>query len=597
MHENELDRFVKVEFQRFKAFEMFRVDLRRFNVLVGPNNAGKSTVIAAFRILAEAMRKALSKRAEIVYGPNGKVYGHSVDLKTAFVAEENVFFDYHDDEPAKIQFYLSSGNSMTLYFPEQGSCYLIPDAQGKSCNSPSQFKQHFKCKIGFAPVLSPVDHRERLYQAEAARLALLNYQASRNFRNIWHHFPEKFEIFKELVESTWPGMSVGRPEIGRIDDDKNAYLFMYCPEKRKPREIFWSGFGFQVWCQMLTHIVQSSGSSIFLIDEPDVYLHSDLQRQLVSILKGIGPDIVLATHSTDIISECDVDEIVVVSKEKPRAKRLRSPTELGSVFLLLGSSANPILTQLAKTRRALFVEGLDFKIISHFARRLGEKRVSIRSDFAVVPTEGFNPEKVKSLKMGIEHPLGRNIVAGAILDRDFRSDEECNAIITNLESVCNFAVIHDRKELENFVLVPEAIDRLVREKVKDRQSRGAAIPQYVPSAERILSDFADENKTYLMAQFTDRRKSYMRSLGLRDHEAVVLKAAMDVFESKWSQFPERIKMIQGKAALSYLNAKIQNEYKVSVTAVGIIEAMRVDEIPGEMKLLIERISRFSVSPT
>jgi len=102
MHENELDRFVKVEFQRFKAFEMFRVNLRRFNVLVGPNNAGKSTVIAAFRILAEAMRKALSKRAEIVYGPNGKVYGHSVDLKTAFVAEENVFFDYHDDEPAKI---------------------------------------------------------------------------------------------------------------------------------------------------------------------------------------------------------------------------------------------------------------------------------------------------------------------------------------------------------------------------------------------------------------------------------------------------------------------------------------------------------------
>jgi hypothetical protein len=37
MTENISDRFVKVEFERFKAFKSFRVDLKSFNILVGPN--------------------------------------------------------------------------------------------------------------------------------------------------------------------------------------------------------------------------------------------------------------------------------------------------------------------------------------------------------------------------------------------------------------------------------------------------------------------------------------------------------------------------------------------------------------------------------
>jgi predicted ATPase len=590
MNADSLDRFVIVEFKRFKAFESFRLDFRKFNVLVGPNNAGKSTVIAAFRILSEAMRRAGSRKAEIFQGPTGRVYGHAVDLRGAFIAEENVFFDYHDDEAAYIKFTLESQHTLTLYFPEQGTCYLIPDALGKSCNTPGTFKHHFRCKIGFAPILSPVDHKERLYQAEAARLALLNYEASRNFRNIWYHFPDKFDQFRDLVETTWPGMSVERPEVERVDD--KACLFMYCPEKRKPREIFWSGFGFQIWCQMLTHIVQASSVSIFLIDEPDVYLHSDLQRQLIAILKELGPTIVLATHSTEIIAECDADEIVLVSKERPRARRLRSPTELGTVFSILGSSANPILTQLAKTRRVIFVEGLDFKLIGQFARKLGENRVAARGDFAVVPTEGFNPEKIKSLQVGMEHPLGRNVLSGAILDRDFRSDAECKAITSSLGEKCEFALIHPRKEIENFVLVPTAIDRVVNARVKARQRTGSALPDYVPCSEEILLSYAASTKTYLMSQFTEKYKKFERTSGSKAHEATLIQAAMDEFERRWSDSDDRLRMVAGKDALSHLNGELQKRYKVSVTPTAIVESMRLDEVPQGIREMISVIASF-----
>lgn len=46
--------FVQVRFRNYKAFPDFVINLREFNVLVGPNNAGESTALGAFRILSEA---------------------------------------------------------------------------------------------------------------------------------------------------------------------------------------------------------------------------------------------------------------------------------------------------------------------------------------------------------------------------------------------------------------------------------------------------------------------------------------------------------------------------------------------------------------
>ncbi len=268
----EIHQFTRVDFHRFKTFRAFTLHLRHFNILVGPNNAGKSTVLAAFRILAAGMRRATSRRAEMLSGPNGTAPGYRVELGDISVAGENIFFDYDDSEPAQVAFRLSNRNELTLYFPGRGGCYLFASDREKSVQTPVVFRTRFNCPIGFVPILGPVEHNERLYEKEAARLALFNYRAARNFRNIWYHYPERFEAFRDLLRQTWPGMDIESPEI-EISPEKPV-LHMFCPEERVPREIFWAGFGFQVWCQMLTHLVQSEDKALFLIDEPDIYLHS-----------------------------------------------------------------------------------------------------------------------------------------------------------------------------------------------------------------------------------------------------------------------------------------------------------------------------------
>jgi len=591
MDKNETHQFVKVDFQRFKAFERFTLRLRPFNILVGPNNAGKSTVLAAFRILAAALRRADARKPTVVRGPRGNTLGYVIDLSGVSVAEENIFFNYDDSEPASVRFTLSNKNVLHLYFPERGACFLLTETEGAPPKSPKTFGKQFNCPIGFVPILGPVDHHEGLYEKGAARQALFNYTAARNFRNIWRHYPEKFDQFRDILTETWPGMSIERPVVDMSHEKPR--LHMFCPEERIPREIFWAGFGFQVWCQMLTHLVQSSEKSLFLIDEPDIYLHADLQRQLLGLLRNLGPDILIATHSTEIITEAEADDIILISKKRKSARRIKHPSELSEVFAILGSNINPILTQLAKTRRGVFVEGKDFQIIGKFARKLNSANVGNRTEFAVIPVEGFNTDRIKSLKKGMETTLGGAIASAAILDRDFRSQDECDAITKGCESFCDLATIHCCKEIENFLLVPAAIDRAAAKKVADNNKRSGRDVAYEQCAENLLDLYATDKKNYVMSRSLAFSRKFEKSINPGIDEASANESALKEFEDRWSDQDERIRMLPGKDALSSINQELQNKYGVSVTPTAIIDAMRKDDVPNEMKELVKQLGAFA----
>lgn len=591
---NDIHHFVRVDFCRFKAFQKFTLHLRNFNILVGPNNSGKSTILAAFRILAAGMRKATSRKPQVVPGPRGDRLGYIVDLSGVSVAEENLFFNYDDSEPASVCFHLSNKGELTLFCAKHGTCYLFADAEDGSPSTPSVFRRQFNCPVGFVPILGPVDHREPLFKEETARLALFNYTAARNFRNIWYHYSDKFTAFRELLRDTWPGMDIELPKVD-VSFDKPV-LHMFCPEERIPREIFWAGFGFQVWCQMLTHLVQSSDKALFLIDEPDIYLHSDLQRQLLGLLRNLGPDILIATHSTEIITEAEADDIVMIDKKKRRARRIKHPSELAEVFSALGSNINPILTQLAKTRRAVFVEGKDFQIISRFARKLSFNAVASRSDFAVVSVEGFNPERIHNLIKGIETTLGCKIDSAAVLDRDYRSQAECDTLVEGCKAFCRIAVIHECKEIENFLLVPEAIDRAADRKVVDQKKRTGKKQQYRAFASKTLEDFASDIKTHVTSRYLAVRRKYDRSRSSHLDETTSNEAALEELDDLWSDDVMRLKVIPGKDALSYINRCLQDLYSVSVTPTSIIDAMHKNEIPESMCDLVGILADFGKAP-
>ena len=583
-----------ITFKNYKSFSQFTVSLDHFNILVGPNNAGKSTVIGSFKILAEGIKKARSRKPILVDDPKGmQVFGYEIDLEQVPIATENVFYNYQDENPAIIRFRLSDNSILQVFFPQIGKCYLNYESDSVIIRSPKDFKEHVNVEIGFVPILGPVDHEEKLYQKETARLAILSYTASRNFRNIWHHYGENFDDFKELVKSTWPGMDIERPELNTSKRDPT--LDMFCHEERMPREIFWAGFGFQVWCQMLTYIIKNKDASIFLIDEPDIYLHSDLQRQLLGILKTLGPDIVIATHSTELISEAEPNEILLINKTSQSAKRMKDLSQLKDIFRFLGSNLNPVLTQIAKSKRVLFVEGKDFSIFSKIARIINKEQVANRSDFAVVPVQGFNPVGLRAFKEGIEKTIGSKILSAVIFDRDFRSDKEVASEQKDLQNGNHFACIHSCKEIENFIIIPDAIEKALIDRIAEGNKRAGKTTTFSGNIEDILEFVSDEFKYATQAQLQAHREKYERSLGGTD-SSDIKETILREFDIQWKNLNGRFQVLPGKDFLSSLNGYLQEKYKVSITATNIINSLPKRLVPEELVQLIDLIDEFRKTP-
>lgn len=265
------------------------------------------------------------------------------------------------------------------------------------------------------------------------------------------------------------------------------------------------------------------------------------------------------------------------------------------MFTALGSNLNPILTQLAKTRRAIFVEGNDFQILSRFARKLELRGIANRSDFAVVSVKGFNPERIRSLKGGMEISLGGAISAAALMDKDYRSDRECVAIVTHCETFCDYVTIHRRKEIENFLLVPQAMDRAATRRVEDQARRTGVNKTYTGRAVTFLDNFAREKKSYVSAQYVGERVRFERVNSPRLAQASVAEAALNELEACWNDAQSRLEIIPGKEALSAFNQYLQSEHGVSITPASIVEAMRADEIPEEIRSLLDGISKFARS--
>jgi energy-coupling factor transporter ATP-binding protein EcfA2 len=538
----DVQRFTSVSFRNYKALREYAVSLGGFNILVGPNNSGKSTILGAFRILAEGIRKASTRNPELLKLRERESWGYRVPLEDVPIATENIFSDYDDSQPATITFRLSGGHMLELVFPAANLCVLTCGTRGRPVRSASHFRREFRATVGFVPVLGPVEHDEPLYKEDAARRALLTHRASRYFRNIWYHYPELFEEFRGLIRSTWPGMDIEQPEIDR--GREKLFLRMFCPEDRFPRELYWAGFGFQVWCQMLTFIVRSRSASLLIIDEPDIYLHSDLQRQLVGLLKSLDSDVLLATHSTEIISEAEPGDLLIINKRVRSAERIKDPAQLQSVFSVLGSNLNPTLTQLGKTRRVVY-----FRLLSAFARKLGRDAVANRGDFAVVSAEGFNPQKVSDLARGMELTLGARVVKAVIFDRDYRSEDEVGRVRGDLLKFATLAHVHRRKELENYLLEPAAMERALQRQVEEHNKRS---DKKIYCDERIavtVERLSAPMKHKVSAQFLAKRSGIEKALHPGFEGATITQRLLDEFEEVWSDWSKRRDVIPGKEFL------------------------------------------------
>lgn len=313
----------RIRFRRFKRLRALDLELGSINILTGANNAGKSTALSALRVLGAGITAAKRSKPTPGQTPDGRRPIYFVPTDGLPVSLENVHSDLADEDTT-VAFECEGGHELKLWFPADGGCRLyVNQTSGRTPRTPSAFRDVLPWTIVQVPVLGPLEHNEPLLKEATVRRGLSTHRAARHFRNYWHCFPEEFDRFAAHIAGTWPGMEIERPELSVSSD--GSTLHMYCREQRMTRELYWAGFGFQIWCQLLTHVSRAAPGDVLVVDEPETYLHPLVQRALLGVLRATGAQVVLATHSAGIVMSAGPREVIPIDSAKRTARGMVRP--------------------------------------------------------------------------------------------------------------------------------------------------------------------------------------------------------------------------------------------------------------------------------
>lgn len=116
-------RISRILFKNFKALADFSLSLRDVNLLVGPNNSGKSTIISALRVLDNGIRFARTRAPTQVFIGEEMVIGYRLPEDSIPISLENIHTNY-DATESRVTFQLNNQNKLHLVFPADGDVFF-----------------------------------------------------------------------------------------------------------------------------------------------------------------------------------------------------------------------------------------------------------------------------------------------------------------------------------------------------------------------------------------------------------------------------------------------------------------------------------------
>lgn len=565
----------------FRSFKSFTLTFGNGAYLVGPNNAGKTTILTALRTADVLLRYAHARNPNRRVEDDGAFRpAYPATLREFPSLRESVRYEFRNLE-ARIELTWKSGARLTVVWPEDDGdeaiepFFYLEHLPGMYVTSVKQARTSFPL-LGVVPILSPIEAAEPLLEEKYVRQHLSGRLSSRHFRNQLRMLKIAGELERFLE---WSREWLSEITVDTVDShlgEKVTELDVYYSEARSrvQKELAWAGDGFQIWLQILYHLYRVRDATTVILDEPEVYLHPDLQRRLVQLLESEGKQVVLATHSAELVSEADARSIVLVDKEARRGKRVRAESDLQTLSDLLGTAFNVRLARALKSRVVVFVEGKDMGVLRKLAATIGCDAVARERGITVIALNGYSRwGEVGPFKWLCQELLPEALEVFVILDRDYRPDSVVTAVEREFVAAAVPAHIWARKELESYVITPSVI------------SRETGIAEGVVSS--MLGDITSTMGNEVFGQLLGERTAAERSGS--NHANSIAIAFKGEFDANWPDPEYRLRVCPPKRIISALNAKLQAEGHKTVSAVALAKAHKVEEVDAELANVLRSI--------
>ena len=409
----------------FRCFEDHFIELQQKTLLVGKNNAGKSTCVEALRLvsLVSERLQSLSLRSPPEW-TNLPLRARGVEpsLKNIDLHRSSLFHDY-GDPPALVSATFDSNSHLDIHIgPEFSIHAVVYDARNRTANTRDKINGAAIPIVSILPQIGPLGENEERLSQEYVRTNLQTARASLHFRNQLHLYPEAFAAFKRNVEDSWPGLQLQPLQIPPLSQ-KGAPLGLIVRDGAFSAEVAWMGHGLQMWLQTMWFLTRNRESSVLILDEPDVYMHADLQRRLVRMLLRDSRQFIIATHSPEMLAEVEPESVVVLDRSKRASRAATSSKAVQELLRRVGSVHNISLARLAIQRRILFVEGDDIGILKRFQNvvdRRTERPIDTIPNTDIGGWSGWSA--VLTLARFFRENAPDEMRIFCVLDRDYHTD-------------------------------------------------------------------------------------------------------------------------------------------------------------------------------
>jgi energy-coupling factor transporter ATP-binding protein EcfA2 len=572
----------ELRLKNFRSFKDFTITFGDGAYLVGPNNAGKSTILTALRTADILLRYAQRRNPTINGEHNNNHYvAYPVYLREFPALLESVRYDFRGEE-ASFQLTWKSEARLTVVWPqlavggEPEPFFYLEKLPGIQVRTVVGARSAF-ARLGIIPVIGPIEHSEQLLQDEYVKSNITGRLSSRHFRNQLRLMRQerRYSDFSEFANPWLDELTI--ESFSQHMSDEGAILDVFYRERdsRIPKELVWAGDGIQVWLQLLYHVYRVRDFETIILDEPEVYLHPDLQRRLVHLLEATSRQVILATHSAEVVAEAEPKLVTMIEKSRSRARRARKESDLQFLSSALGTAFNLRLAKALRSDVVLFVEGEDMTLIVRMARTLGFGSIANDRGVTVIPLKGYS-------KWGEVTPfawLTRELLPDVmkifvILDRDYRPDSVIAEVEHAFEREDVVAHIWRRKELESYLLVEEAIARLAGAPL-------ARIRDMVNGASAELGE-------YVFGQMLVQRQ--LAEVTAKRDSTVIFSNFKKEFDELWKDPAYRLRVAPAKQILSRINRRLMEAGKFrTISARGLATALRVEEIGPEMSGTLRRV--------
>ena len=465
----------KLTLKHFKNVAQQSYDLGTFDLLVGPNNSGKSTVLQALAIwqfcVDEFTRSTRTgSTGTMVVLPN---FTALPVPEFNLLWKDRVDRSYPVFEGKKRQEYIlisisiewqRNGGSrgefgVELRYQSPQTIYAIPKPGWTAFR---ELKEAGDLpKIAYVPPFSGLEPTEQWMDISPIRQQIGKGQPGGVLRNLLLQVsnsarrekgdkpPADWQELSGLIER-WFSVKIREPEYNSASD---VNITVEYEQRGRRYDIISGGSGFHQTLTLLAFFFGYHPSTI-LLDEPDAHLHVNLQREILDYFKRRsqerGVQFLIATHAEELARGVDPTQIVSLLSGVP----LRAEST-PALLRAMADIANEELTRLRASPYILYVEGeSDERILRAWADQCGSTEVLDRFCFHAM-AGGSKPDMKKLADDHFE--ALKQIIPSVKRLMLFDYDDERKAFHPEADNPS--LAEWKRKNIENYLLVPDAWKR------------------------------------------------------------------------------------------------------------------------------------------